>query len=86
MSQIVKRDNSIYSKIVDIFKKPGRFVEFGAYDGRTHSVTPRLIKRGWTGWFTEPVPEHYKKCREFHAGRKGIVVDNRCHRRKQRLA
>lgn len=66
----------IFNSVIKNFPGPGVFVEFGAYNGIDHSITPPLIKRGWSGYFTEPIPESYRACKDNYAKNKGIVVDN----------
>ena len=70
----IKR-NYILNHVFRWFPSPGIFVEFGAYDGKTHSLGWYLAKRGWSGYFTEPVPESYRACKKNHANNKKIVVD-----------
>lgn len=37
--------------------KNGRFLDIGAYDGKTFSSTRRLWELGWTGVYVEPAPD-----------------------------
>lgn len=57
------------------FKPSGYFVEFGAYDGTSHSNTKLLEERfGWTGLLAEPNPDMAEALREHRTA----VVDSRC--------
>lgn len=40
--------------ITDYFKGTGRFLDVGAYDGKTFSNTYRLMELGWSGVCVEP--------------------------------
>lgn len=43
--------------IVNYFgERPGRFLDIGAYDGKTFSNTFRLLELGWRGVLVEPSP------------------------------
>jgi FkbM family methyltransferase len=70
----VKR-NLIWKSLMDNFPKPGTFVEFGAFDGMTHSLGHFLFKEGWGGYYTEPIPEAFVACRNRYRKNKNIVVD-----------
>ncbi len=48
-------------------KLEGRFIEVGAYDGVTHSVTYPFEGLGWTGVLIEPLPEAAAACRAARA-------------------
>jgi FkbM family methyltransferase len=53
----------------------GHFVEFGAYDGLSHSNSKLLEERfGWTGLLAEPNPEMAEVLRRSRAA----TVDDRC--------
>lgn len=61
--------------LVDLFegKGDGVYVEAGAFDGLTLSVTAALEELGWTGLLVEPTPVLAKACRE--ARPRSIVVE-----------
>ena len=48
------------------YKTDGVFVEFGAFNGQTHSNTSGLADIGWSGLYIEPVNVYYKKCVNRH--------------------
>lgn len=52
----------------------GCFVEVGAYDGDYASNTSGLADIGWTGYYIEPVPAYYNRCKLRHASNKNITV------------
>ena len=52
----------------------GCFVEVGAYDGDYASNTSGLADIGWTGYYIEPVPAYYHRCKVRHASSKNITV------------
>lgn len=57
------------------FQANGYFVEFGAYDGTTHSNTMLLEERfGWTGLLVEPNPEMAAILQRSRSA----IVDPRC--------
>jgi FkbM family methyltransferase len=74
--RVINRAKSLFHKVIDLFPGKGVFVEFGAYDGATHSLAPHLVSRGWSGYFTEPIPEYFTRCCEHYLDRSDIVVDN----------
>jgi len=43
----------------------GYFIEVGAYDGITLSVTYALEAVGWSGLLIEPIPQQYARCRQI---------------------
>jgi FkbM family methyltransferase len=56
-------------------KPDGYFVEFGAYDGTSHSNTKLLEERfGWTGLLAEPNPDMAEVLRRTRSA----AVDSRC--------
>ena len=55
-------------------KSDGCFVEVGAYDGEYSSNTSGLADIGWFGYYIEPVPEYFLRCKERHVKNKNIVV------------
>lgn len=52
--------------LFDLFegKRDGVYLEAGAFDGRTLSVTSALEEIGWTGLLVEPTPALAKACRK----------------------
>lgn len=44
-------------------RRDGFFIEVGAYDGYTYSVTHAFEQAGWTGLLVEPLPERFEACR-----------------------
>ncbi len=48
----------------------GVFIEVGALDGRTNSVTWVFEALGWTGLLVEPIPERFEECRACRPGSK----------------
>jgi len=52
----------------------GCFIEVGAFDGEYTSNTSCLSDLGWSGFYIEPVPEYYKKCKNRHLKNKNITV------------
>ena len=53
-------------------KKDGRFLDIGAYDGKTFSNTLALAERGWTGVCVEPSPHAFRRLQETYKGRSDI--------------
>jgi FkbM family methyltransferase len=41
----------------------GFYVECGAFDGYTHSISYAFEALGWTGLLVEPIPERFEACR-----------------------
>ena len=59
--------------ICDYFKGvKGRFLDVGAYDGKTFSNTHRLALDGWEGVCIEPVDESYEKLVDNYKDMPGI--------------
>ena len=58
--------------IVEYFKdlKKGRFLDIGAYDGKTFSNTRQLALNGWGGVLVEPSPSLYKVLEQRYGGDK----------------
>jgi len=54
----------------------GTFVEFGAFDGDYVSNSSGLADIGWTGYYIEPIPQYYEKCKNRHINNKKIIVSN----------
>jgi len=70
--QIPKLDN-IYEQYFGRINN-GCFVEVGAYDGEYCSNTSGLADVGWFGYYIEPIPEYFKRCKIRHAKNKNIIV------------
>lgn len=66
--------NKIYEKYFG--DNIGIFVEVGAFDGESVSNTSCLADSGWTGYYIEPVKEHYEKCIERHKNNNNVKVSN----------
>lgn len=45
------------------WKPDGFYIEVGAYDGKTYSVSAALEQLGWDGLLIEPVPDLYEKAK-----------------------
>ncbi|MBX3357201.1 MAG: FkbM family methyltransferase [Phycisphaeraceae bacterium] len=56
--------------LYDLFegKTDGLYIEVGAYDGYTCSVTYAFEAMGWSGVLIEAIPERYKACLERRPG------------------
>lgn len=57
--------------IVGNLGQKGRFLDIGAYDGKTFSATLALAEKGWTGVYVEPdpciIPLLKENMRDFHS-------------------
>lgn len=53
----------------------GCFVEVGAFDGEYSSNTCGLADLGWTGYYIEPVPQYYERCKARHAQNQNVTVN-----------
>jgi len=60
-----KNINEFYNKYFGE-KKDGVFVEVGAHDGYSFSLTWGLAEAGWKGIYFEPVKELYERCVKRH--------------------
>ncbi len=60
--------------IWDLLGRPlrGYFVEVGAFDGRTFSVSLALEQMGWKGLLVEPIPERVEQCKQNRPGSKVV--------------
>jgi len=65
----------LYEKYLGLTTE-GCFVEVGAYDGEYVSNTCALADMGWKGFYIEPVPEYFERCRKRHAGNGAVLVRN----------
>lgn len=54
----------------------GRFLDVGAYDGRTFSNTLALAERGWSGVCVEPSPTAFAGLMKVHGGNPKITLVN----------
>jgi len=57
---------AILPELERLLPERGYFVEVGAYDGESHSLTCALADKGWSGEYFEPVPEYYERCKKRH--------------------
>lgn len=55
-------------------KADGVFVEIGAFDGDYVSNTSGLADMGWTGFYVEPVPEYFERCKTRHVANDAVTV------------
>lgn len=53
-----------------------RFLDIGAYDGRTFSNTLALVERGWSGICIEPSPSVYPALFDLHKSNQNIKTIN----------
>ena len=52
------------------------FIECGVYDGECVSNIIGLVNIGWRGYYIEPAPEFFLRCKEHHANNKNITVSH----------
>jgi FkbM family methyltransferase len=57
-------------------KADGRFLDIGAWEGKTFSNTYALAERGWTGVCVEPSPSAFVGLLQTHADRPGVELVN----------
>lgn len=64
--------------ILEHFKnKPtGRFLDIGAYDGKTFSNTLALVENGWTGLCIEPSPSVFCGLLKLHGDNPNVTLIN----------
>lgn len=64
--------------ILEFFKDEGagRFLDIGAYDGKTFSNTRALIERGWSGVMVEPSPRCFVKLMAEYKDNPNITLVN----------
>lgn len=55
-----------------------KFIEIGAFDGDTNSLTAQLADQGWEGVYVEPIKEYADKCAERHKNNKVTVINKAC--------
>lgn len=53
---------------------PGRFLDIGAYDGKTFSNTFALVERGWSGVMVEPGLEAFLALLRNHGDNNNLVL------------
>lgn len=59
--------NQEEAKITGYFNgRTGRFLDIGAFDGKTFSNTLRLVELGWSGVCVEPSPSCFAKLADLH--------------------
>jgi FkbM family methyltransferase len=56
--------------------KIGRFLDIGAYDGRTFSNTLALVEQGWTGVCVEPSPSVFVSLLKLHGKNPRVKLVN----------
>lgn len=56
--------------------KPGRFLDIGAFDGKTFSNTLALVERGWSGVCIEPSPSVFVSLLKQHGENPRIKLLN----------
>lgn len=66
--------------LVELFDKAGikqgRFLDIGAYDGKTFSNTLRLTELGWSGVCVEPSPTAFSGLIKIHQNNPEIILVN----------
>ena len=64
--------------ILKVFQgmEPGRFLDIGAYDGKTFSNTLALAERGWSGVCVEPSPTAFVGLLKTHGANPRITLVN----------
>ncbi len=60
--------------INNLFGDRGRFLDVGAYEGKTFSNTLRLFERGWQGVLLEPSPKAFAGLKKNYEGKEGVVL------------
>ena len=55
-------------------KADGRFLDVGAFDGKTFSNTLALVERGWSGVCVEPSPTVFPALLELHGGNERVSL------------
>jgi len=70
--------NNEETVILSLLKTPGyskgRFLDIGAYDGKTFSNTLRLAELGWTGICVEPSPTAFTGLIKTHQANPEIIL------------
>lgn len=62
--------------INSLFGDRGRFLDVGAFDGKTFSNTLRLYERGWSGVLIEPSPLAFAGLKKQYAGSERVELVN----------
>ena len=62
--------------INSLFPDHGRFLDAGAFDGRTFSNSLKLFERGWSGVLVEPSPKAFAGLEREYAGKDRVVLVN----------
>lgn len=60
--------------INSLFGDAGRFLDVGAFDGKTFSNTLRLYERGWGGVLVEPSPLAFAGLQRQYDGKSGVEL------------
>lgn len=62
--------------ILEFFKgrETGRFLDIGAYDGKTFSNTFALAEKGWKGVCVEASPQCFTQLQKTHRGNKNVEL------------
>ncbi len=68
------REEQIIAEIVG--DKPGRFLDIGAYDGKTNSNTLALAEKDWDGVLVEPSPVTFQKLFGLHGENDNLTLIN----------
>jgi len=67
----------IRAKLKKLRRRKIRFVQIGAYDGRTGDpLYPLIVKGGWEGVLVEPHPDAFAALQRTHHGRDGLRLEN----------
>lgn len=61
---------------VDGVVQPGKFLDVGAWDGKTFSNTLRLVELGWEGVLIEPSPTAFCSLLKLHGGQDKLKLIN----------
>jgi len=62
--------------INSLFGDKGRFLDVGAFDGKTFSNTLRLYERGWSGVLVEPSPNSFAGLKRTYDWKPHVVLIN----------
>lgn len=54
--------------------EPGRFLDIGAFDGKTFSNTYRLVELGWSGLLVEPATAAFAALVALHGGNEKLTL------------
>lgn len=70
--------NNEEEKLQELFanRNNGKFLDIGAYDGKTFSNTLKLAENGWTGVCVEPSPSCFHALLAVHKDRPGVEIVN----------